>query len=252
MLFKLNDDVTLILETYSGMKSGATRFEDGKAILGALSTGESSSETKTEVAPASAVGGSDLLDLFDSSSPPTHSPHSSGTVTNHMHMTQAAAPPPAAPRVTRVPAVPVPATATVEYDIFGDVIQTSPPRQPQQTQVAAHSPATRSPAVPLLAPPGSKGVGSSGTVAPLLPPPPGAGTGHRERLRTASNPPPVAPVATNAKPVDLFDNDFLVPSPASVSSAAPAQPVTTFDPFDDLSSIASRPVGGVYSVFMFV
>lgn len=212
------------------MKSGTTRFSDGKSLLGTLLTEESESKNETKMT-AMAVGGNDLLDMFSSTSqPPPLSPQTSGSVTNQMHIPQ-----PVPAPITRTPAARAP--ASVEYDIFGDVIQTPLQQthvqsQPQKAQTPILSP----PPIPLLAPPISKAQGSSNTIAPLLPPPPGSGmsAASRSRVRTASNPPPVAPAAS----VDLFDSDFLVPvsAPALVQQAPAA-----VNAFDDLSAIASRP-----------
>jgi hypothetical protein len=150
-MFKLNDDAGLLIQLYSGIKSGETQLPVAKGLLESMFPAEEISKP-----PPSSSAGVDLLDIFSSPSTSTPLPQSSAPPPS----SQSSAPPPTTQPAPRLIALapppptpsrvlptslrqPQPAQAAPAVDIFGGVLlqQQAPASQPAAVSAPLSQPA---------------------------------------------------------------------------------------------------------------
>mmetsp|Transcript_23748 Transcript_23748/g.34821 ORF Transcript_23748/g.34821 Transcript_23748/m.34821 type:complete len:584 (-) Transcript_23748:194-1945(-) len=213
-LFKLNDDIALILQVYTMIQSGATPLRDGCMTLRALHEEEETVATTTTQTPQESSG-DNLLDMFMSSPAPSNTKDSKKSVEE---------------------------IEPVQYDMFGDVI-----RKPAATNIAQPSP----PQLPSVAGqmeiqsetmgifsmhPHQQGAKSNTTVPTISAPP---ATQPRVIRSERQNPTQLPPAHTD----DIFGSVVLTPSRAAVGDSQTA-PKNDDDPFSCRVSIDEIMAGG--------
>eukprot|EP00604_Paraphysomonas_vestita_P002088 CAMPEP_0174819594 /NCGR_PEP_ID=MMETSP1107-20130205/2929_1 /TAXON_ID=36770 /ORGANISM="Paraphysomonas vestita, Strain GFlagA" /LENGTH=613 /DNA_ID=CAMNT_0016033393 /DNA_START=441 /DNA_END=2282 /DNA_ORIENTATION=+ len=92
-LFKLNDDVGLVIQIYSGIKSGSTPINEGKSLLESFfppssnSTANSQQPSEQKKLTATPLQSDDLLDIFLSTPTPANNNNNSNVINNNNNNT---------------------------------------------------------------------------------------------------------------------------------------------------------------------
>lgn len=261
MMFKINDDAGLLIQLYSGLKSGETQLPEAKILLESLFPESSSSVSEPVTSkPPVAVPNDDLLDLFLSTPAPqaqtqqTTPPPPSTNTTKPTPAPKAIAlaPPPPTPSRVLPPSLrqqpqQTAATPAETLDIFGQPIrptQPGPASAPPPAQPAVDifgdpiKPSLPSQSFPEEDPFSSK-VSIDDIMSQPTAPAPAAAPAFQQYPQFPQYP------SAPSHPVDPFAFSQSPPLSSQVGYPGPHQqsppPPSLLDPFDNFAGLSQQP-----------